>query len=156
MLEDDAILDESRFCNFLQQNSYQHSSLIMLDHSHARVPGAKIRLTKNIALLKLSLPSCLTTGYSISAKAAQHLIEAGTPLSDVADWPGDILELEAVVCSPRVVTHTDQSFGPSHLRNERTTVKPNLSRFLRADYWRRWYVKRLSRRIIRSVFGVAE
>ncbi|MFY0624643.1 MAG: glycosyltransferase family 25 protein [Pelagimonas sp.] len=98
VLEDDAILDESRFCNFLQQNSYQHSSLIMLDHSHARVPGEKIRLTKNIALLKLSLPSCLTTGYSISAKAAQHLIEAGTPLSDVADWPGDILELEAVVC----------------------------------------------------------
>lgn len=57
----------------------------MRDHSHARVRGAKIRLSKNIALLKLPLPSCLTTGYSISAKAEQHLIEAGTPLSDVAD-----------------------------------------------------------------------
>lgn len=147
VLEDDAILYEVGFCDFLQQSCYQHSDLIMLDHSHARVRGPKICFSKNIAVLKLSLPCCLTTGYSVSAKAAQYLIDAGSPLCDVADWPGNILDLEAVACSPKVVTHVDQNFGPSHLRSERTSVKPKPSRFLRASYWRRWYVKRLSRRI---------
>lgn len=146
ILEDDAIPTET-FFEFVRQKLYQPFDLIMLDHSHARVIGPRIDLAKKIAARTLSLPSCLTTAYSLSSKAAEYLLDAATPLSDVADWPGDITELNALACDPTIVKHTDPEQGSSHLRATRNKARPDPLRFIYRSYWRTWAKKRMSERI---------
>ncbi len=149
VLEDDAIVDERLF-NFVAQESYRGADLIMLDHSHARVHGPHKVLRDGSVARKLSLPSCLTTAYSISGRACRHLLEASTPVMDLADWPGDICSLGALVLDPPIVARPDPIAGTSHLREARaelTNGHSSPARLFQAAFWRRWITKRLSRRI---------
>jgi glycosyl transferase family 25 len=146
ILEDDAILTQT-FVAFIAQRIYLKSDLMMLDHSHARVTGEPIHFADGILARKLALPSCRTTAYSVSTKAAEYLLNAGVPLADVADWPGDITTLDAVALDPTVVKHSDPDEGGSHIRASRRPAKSDLLRFLGKAYWRTWIKKRLSDRI---------
>lgn len=147
VLEDDAILNEAQFRGFIEQRSYEKANLILLDHARARTRRKKIFLGNNIIAYKLSMPSVLTTGYCISAEGARYLVNSGTPLSDLADWPGDITELEPLACFPKIVSHSDQKMGASHIRKHRTKAKRDSLRLLRLSYWKIWILKRQSTRI---------
>ena len=146
ILEDDAILTDA-FIKFVEKRLYLRSDLILLDHSHARVTAAPTQLSEDISMRRLSLPASLTTAYSLSSAAASYLLGATSPLSDVADWPGDITELGALACHPTVVKHSDPAQGGSHIRASRTKTRPSPFRFMQRAYWRVWVKKRMSEQI---------
>ena len=146
ILEDDAIPARG-FFDFLQVRGYTRSDLILLYHSHARVRGPSIPLAPGIDGRRLSLPARGAVGYSVSARAARYLVAAGTPLSDVADWPGDITALGSLAVTPLIVEHPNGTGASSALEAGRTKVRSRPGRFLQPGYWRRWWLKRTSRRI---------
>jgi len=146
VFEDDAVLTDE-FAEFANERLYSKADLIMLDHSHARVWGPEIALSERIGARKLSLPSARATGYSISVRGARYLLAAGSPMSDIPDWPGDITEVGAIACVPTIVKHQDPLTGPSHLRKDRRKPPSNHLRFFRWTEWKRWITKRLSTRV---------
>lgn len=146
VLEDDAVLTEG-FAEFVKRRLYASSDMIMLDHSHARVWGPTIDLSESITAKKLSLPSARATGYSVSKKAAAYLLAAGTPMSDIPDWPGDVTDIGAIACVPTIVKHQDPVTGPSHLRRDRHKPERDHLRFIKPAIWIRWFIKRFSRRV---------
>lgn len=153
VLEDDAIVGR-KFLTFVQQKHFLEAPLMMLDHSHARVIGPEKNLLHGLAYRKLSLPSCLTTAYSISANAACALLKHSAPIRNQADWPGDIVALGAVALNPRIVDHPDPVTGTSHLRAGREqmarrggNIERTLRRFTSTAHWKRWLIKRRSTRI---------
>lgn len=149
VLEDDAVVDR-KLRDFIEMKGYEAANLVMLDHSHARVRGPRIQLGDVSEARTLSLPSCLTTAYSISLEGCASLIAATSPLVDLADWPGDICRLGALALAPQIVAHPDPSSGVSHLREGRTglsCVRSSPFRFFQYGFWSRWVTKRLSTRI---------
>lgn len=153
VLEDDAIVG-TQFAAFVKQKLYQSAALMMLDHSHARVAGPSFDLMPGVEMRHLTLPSCLTTAYSISTDAAQTLLKAASPVCCPADWPGDIVSLGAVALSPRIVDHPDQLTGSSHLNAARSKMPMNsgslqrtIQRLTSRAHWQRWLTKRRSTRI---------
>lgn len=153
VLEDDAIIGPD-FERFVREEQYHTASLVMLDHSHARVSRFR-RATLPVGELRyLTLPSCLTTGYSVTASAAAELLKAATPVRMTADWPGDIVSLGAAVIIPQIVNHPPADIATSHLEAERNQLQPegsSLRRFAKRwsnlGYWQRWLTKRLSTRV---------
>jgi glycosyl transferase family 25 len=139
----------------MRQALYEKAELLMLDHSHARVWRNATDLLPGVQMYQLALPSSLTTAYAISRMAAKTLIETSTPVRRLADWPCGVTDVDAVVAVPHIVGHPDQNTGVSHLRQERiataTHIKKRklkkLSALLGLDFWRRWIIKRLSRRV---------
>lgn len=146
VFEDDAVLTDD-FAEFVNERLYEKADMIMMDHSHARVWGPEIVLSENIRARKLSLPSARATGYSVSARAARYLLDAGTPMSDIPDWPGDVTDVGAIACVPTIIKHQDPITGPSHLRRDRHKPKRDPLRFFRWTTWKRWITKRLSTRV---------
>jgi glycosyl transferase family 25 len=153
VLEDDAVIG-AQFTTFLERRLYLRAPLMMLDHSHARVADAGVELMTGVQMCRLTLPSCLTTAYSISAEAALVLLDAASPIRAPADWPGDIVALGAVALHPRIVSHPNPTSGKSHLHAERDAMPQNHGSFRRALYrwtstahWQRWLTKRRSTRI---------
>lgn len=153
VLEDDAIVG-TQFVHFVEQSLYQSAALMMLDHSHARVAGPAFDLMPGIKMRRLTLPSCLTTAYSISTDAAQKLLEAASPVRCPADWPGDIVTLGAVALTPRIAEHPDPLNGSSHLHAGRSkmprhsgNIQRAIQRWTSPAHWRRWLTKRRSTRI---------
>lgn len=146
VLEDDAVLTE-KFAEFVRGHLYDQAEMVMLDHSHARVWGPTISLSEGITARKLSIPSARATGYSVSSRAAKYLLDAGTPMSDIPDWPGDVTEIGAIACVPTIVKHQDPVTGPSHLRRDRHKPDRDNLRFFKASFWKTWIIKRLSTRV---------
>ncbi|TGD41404.1 glycosyltransferase family 25 protein [Pseudotabrizicola sediminis] len=153
VLEDDAIVGP-QFAAFVKQKLYKSATLVMLDHSHARVAGPSFDLMPGVRMQYLTLPSCLTTAYSISTDAAQTLLKAASPVYCPADWPGDIVSLRAVALSPRIVDHPDPLTGSSHLNAARSKMPMNtgslqrtIRRLTSLSHWQRWLTKRRSTRI---------
>ena len=153
VLEDDAIVG-TQFAFFIEHKLYERAALMMLDHSHARVAGSASELMPGVGMRRLTLPSCLTTAYSISADAAQTLLKAASPVRSPADWPGDIVALGAVAMAPRIVDHPDPMTGGSHLNavrsqmpRHRGSLERARQRWTSGAHWRRWCIKRRSTRI---------
>ncbi len=146
ILEDDAVLTDA-FRGFMEKRVYASSDMVMLNHSHARVHGPNISLNPGIDARKLSLASVRATGYSVSTNAARYLLDANTPVTDVADWPGDVTTVGALACVPAIVLHQDPEIGPSHLEAGRHKVASDPFRFFQWMFWKRWITKRLSSRV---------
>lgn len=151
VLEDDA-LPGPDFAAFLASRAHERLDLLMFDHSHARIWRNSRQHAGGQDLYRLSLPSCLTTAYAISAGAAKRLAAANTPVRWQADWPGNIVALAAMVVVPPIVRHPDGKTGVSHLRSAREGASPRrkspgLARFSNRLFWKRWITKRLSRRV---------
>jgi glycosyl transferase family 25 len=153
VLEDDAIVG-AKFVPFIEQHLYQNAALMMLDHSHARVAGPSIDLMPLVKMRRLTLPSFLTSAYSISVDAAQTLLEEASPVRCPADWPGDIVALGAMAVTPRIADHPDPLGGNSHLNEARNNVRSQsnsldraIQRWTSRSHCRRWITKRLSSRI---------
>lgn len=155
VLEDDAILGPL-FKEFLDMKGYEAGDLIQLDHwkggvwKHLR----RYKLSANIELARASKNADLTTGYTISQAAAAHILQHGLPLRAPADWPCDVSSLQTMLALPRVVDHPQVGGGESFIETERASIerkprqKGNRSRrFFKRNYWRRWWVKRMTERV---------
>jgi len=153
VLEDDAILNK-HFAAFVRGRHYDHAELVLLDHYHARVRDMGKEILPGVMLRRLVMSPFRTSGYSVSASAAQALLEAASPVRRFADWPLDIAELGAMAVNPRIVAQPEAKPGNSHLRegrNQRESEKRKHTRSWRRwrtrAYWRRWITKRRSTRI---------
>lgn len=155
VLEDDAVLGPA-FRAFLHQKAYNLADLIQMDHFQARVWrfGGRHRIDPGVTLARWSQNSYLTTGYSISRKGAKYILDHALPLRRTADWPCDLLDISPLLTLPRIVDHPEAIAANSSLLAEREVVLGTPSkavkdprRFLQGDYWRRWIIKRLTKRV---------
>ncbi|MFO8127961.1 glycosyltransferase family 25 protein [Yoonia sp.] len=153
ILEDDAIVDEA-FFGFIKTVQMPACDLLLLDHYRALVRRTdRLKLDKNkIAYRCMSTP-WLTTGYIITRDGAQKLVDQSLPITEPADWPTDLSEMQAYALAPRLVDHPDMKSAKSDIRQDREPCRPRASRrkrrssrrFLRLSYWRKTYHKRLGK-----------
>jgi glycosyl transferase family 25 len=154
ILEDDAILTPL-FALFLQGGGHLAGDFVQMDHMDARVWYARRRQwSPEIALIPLAENASLATGYCLSARGARHVLAHATPVAGLADWPCDMSPLGAVVTWPRLVDHPPFATSGSAIEAGRRALvagqappQDRQRRFLRADYWRRWWFKRRTRKI---------
>lgn len=158
VLEDDAILSSS-FADFIRKQGYREADFIQMDYWPARVFWRQRRSwSSEIELIPLAENTCLASGYSISAEGARYMLSRTTPLAGLADWPCDLAPLQPLITFPKLVQQPQTLSGHSYLEaeraalleSERETRAPATSRwarFGRRDYWRRWWMKRRTRRI---------
>lgn len=142
VLEDDAILTDG-FVEFLRHEDYRRFDMVLLDHGVAWVAPTPVAEALGYNFHRLTLSPYLTTGYTISPRAAAYLLREATPVRWVADWPGNIAAFGAVAVHPRLVDHPDPITGASHLRDKRndfartTRRKDRLRRYFTIAYWKR-------------------
>lgn len=154
ILEDDAILTPM-FLEFVSSMGYLEADLVQMDHWGARVYyRRRRRWSDQIMLIPLGENACLTTGYSVSQKGARYILGRTVPLGGLADWPCDLMSLAPLATLPRIVAHPSITTTNSTLEIDRQVLGgqsercPNRKRrFLRASYWRRWWLKRRTRRV---------
>ncbi|TQM94112.1 glycosyltransferase family 25 protein [Roseinatronobacter monicus] len=155
ILEDDAIIG-AMFKTFYQNRAYGCTDLIQLDHMHGDIWKFSKRepLIEGVKIAKAARNASLATGYSISHKAAAHILKYGLPLRGPADWPCNVTVLPTMLALPRVVDHPEWEHGDSAIEAERRAIqseivkeKRNLRRFFKWAYWRRWWFKRRTTRI---------
>lgn len=154
ILEDDAILTQD-FAEFIGDAGYLVADLVQMDHLNARVwPRGPRVFSLGVTFFPLAANASLTTGYSISAKAANYILAHSRPLAGLADWPCDLMPLAPLVTLPRLVDHPDIDVSSSALERERDDARtsavptgPRALRFFRADYWRRWWFKRRTKKV---------
>lgn len=154
ILEDDAILSPL-FADFVRMQGYREADFIQMDYGPARVFWRQRRSwSSDIELAPLAENACLTSGYSISAEGARYMLSRTTPLAGLADWPCDIVPLRPLITLPKLVQQPQASSAHSSLKSERDSLFENRepavsrwTRFFRRDYWRRWWMKRRTRRI---------
>lgn len=155
ILEDDAILTEY-FADFLAGKGYLEADLVQMDHLDARVWHRKGRAwSERITVFPLAENASLTSGYSLSARAARYLLDHSSPLAGLADWPCDTMPLSPLATLPRVVEHPKTDSATSTLKTEREisrhaqskATEPRWKRFFRQSYWARWWFKRRTKKI---------
>lgn len=154
VLEDDAILGPL-FKEFLDARGYEVGALIQLDHLNGDIWRftRPIRLTAHIRLAKAARNTSLSSGYSISRSAASHLLDHGLPLRGLADWPCDVTKLPADLVLPRVIYQADLAGQDSAIETGRAAIvsalprKSRSLRFFKVPYWRRWWFKRMTKRV---------
>lgn len=154
ILEDDAILTPD-FAEFIRHEGYLAADLVQMDHLDARVwlQGRKA-FSPGITFFPLAANASLTTGYSLSAKAAHYILARSRPLAGLADWPCDIMPLAPLVTLPHLVNHPYIEVSGSTLERERDAARKSVTpsgsrvlRFFRASYWRRWWFKRRTKKV---------
>jgi len=161
VLEDDAVLTDG-FVAFLRREDYLRFDMVLLDHWRAWVAPTPPEEAPGYAFHRLALSPLLSTGYTISRRAAAYLLGVTTPVSSVPDWPGDIAAFGAVAVDPRLVDHPDPFVGVSHLRDQRgqsfktasgAKARRGIGRFFTAAYWtKKWDKHRhkaATRRLVR-------
>lgn len=154
ILEDDAILTPE-FAEYIAHAGYLAADLVQMDHLDARVwPRDQRIFSPGVTFLPLAANASLTTGYSLSTRAARYILTRSRPLAGLADWPCDLMPLAPLVTLPRLVKHPDIEVSDSVLEREREAarkssapVSPRASRFFRAGYWRRWWFKRRTKKV---------
>src|SRR5690625_4226312 len=81
ILEDDAVLSPP-FADFIRKQGYREADFIQMDYWPARVFWRqRRRWSDRIELVPLAENTTCAVGYSISAKAARHLLSNSTPLA---------------------------------------------------------------------------
>lgn len=154
ILEDDALLTPG-FGAFIAHKGYLAAELVQMDHLDARVwRQGHLAFLPEITFLPLASNASLSTGYSLSAKAACYILEHSRPLAGLADWPCDLMPLAPVVTLPRLVDHPNIGVSGSTLERARKDAKKSATpagsrslRFFKAGYWRRWWFKRRTKKI---------
>lgn len=124
--------------------------------------GTNRQWSSEVGLAALAVISVCAAAYSVSAKGADYLISNAKRISGFADWPCDVLPLHPLITLPRIVTHPPVTEIQSHLQSgrqplvinverrvaeERKAAGPRWKRFLRKEYWQRWWLKRRTVRV---------
>lgn len=154
ILEDDAILTP-HFAEFIRLKGYLAADLVQMDHLDARVwPQGRRGFSPGITFFPLAENASLSTGYSLSAKAAHYILARSRPLAGLADWPCNLMPLAPLVTLPHLVDHPNTEVSGSTLERERDAARKSVApsgsralRFFRASYWRRWWFKRRTKKV---------
>jgi len=154
VFEDDAILTPL-LAPFLAQGGDRVADVVQMDHMDARVWHRQGRpWSPQITLFPVAGNASLATGYALSTRAARHLLAQTDPLAGLADWPCDMSVLGTVVTWPRLVDHPPVAESGSAIEAGRRTLvdqtpppRERWTRYVTATYWRRWWLKRNSRKI---------
>lgn len=154
VLEDDAIIGHP-FRRFYKTQVYKIADLIQLDHLHGDIWRFRrgLKLAQGLTLVKAARNASLTTGYTVSRRGAEYLLERGLPLKAPADWPCDVTILPTLLVLPRLVDHPPVDQAVSMIEADRSSIilsTPTASRamrFLDKAYWRRWWFKRRTKRV---------
>ncbi|WP_127519542.1 glycosyltransferase family 25 protein [Mesorhizobium sp. Z1-4] len=119
ILEDDAH-PTSRLRSFLDNRAFRRGDLMLLDHGQI-IPwfGRWHRLPGGGIALPVGFKANYATGYSLSRRGAETLLEATTPVSMTADWPLDLRKLGALACLPRQVRRSNGHVEASHIEQSR-------------------------------------
>lgn len=122
ILEDDAILTP-RFKKFILEKTYRTAPMVLLDHHIAKFRWHTARrVLPGTFAMQLRRNPVLTTAYSISARAAEHISTRSRPLRGLADWPCDITELGATGLFPRIIGHPKFRTDGSHIEPARNAA----------------------------------
>ena len=126
IFEDDAILSEGDlFREFMDLRIYECYNLVQLSYGAARVWRCGIgerREGRRIRSERLVHNAGRSTAYSISAYGAEYVLEHGTPVRCVSDWPCDLRPIAPRIIVPKLVGTMPQGAG-SHLEQERRKQK---------------------------------
>ncbi|EGJ09766.1 glycosyltransferase family 25 protein [Rubrivivax benzoatilyticus] len=121
VLEDDAIV-HPRLGEFLAAWDPAVADLLLLDHSRAWGEKRPRFVSGAFAVHRLGLPyynPSFATGYVLTRRGAERLLQACSPVRAVADWPVHLYDFGAMAVTPRLVDHQDPDTGHSNLRVER-------------------------------------
>lgn len=152
VLEDDAILTPE-FAELVRSERYQCADFIQFNYKSARYfPWSVRALSPNVKVARSGVNAGLATGYSLSAQAAGHILSNARPLRGLADWPCDLQPLRPLITLPDIVSQPKAIKGHSTLEAGRRPLRDvpkvgRVNRFGRRAYWRRWLLKRLTRKI---------
>lgn len=154
ILEDDALIS-SEFATFVHLQKFKTADFIQMDYDGAiYYRWSTKKLFGRVRLVKSVQNMALTSGYSLSAYAANYILSQSRPLTGVADWPCDLQPLKPKFTLPRLITQPDEPRDSSlegernlHIKSEKKKRETHRwKRFSRASYWRHWIVKRLIRK----------
>lgn len=148
ILEDDAIL-HPELKAFLCSGGHRAAPMVIVHHLNARVlPGVRQALDGGIALRELAVPCFRAAAYTVSREAAEYLLQANTPVTTPADWPGDITRIGALVTDPQLVDHPPADTAQSIIHGSgRTRDRAPFTRVFSPAYVRRTWRKLRSERI---------
>ena len=159
VFEDDAIPTD-RLGALLAAEGHLAGDLVQFDHMDARVwrPGFRLAPERTfgtgLRLVPVAANASLASGYAVSARGAAHLVAGASPVAGLADWPCDTTALGALIAVPPVIARPPVDPAQSRLEGARRAlvdnhapVGPRWRRRLRADYWRRWWFKRRTRKV---------
>ncbi|MDO5706250.1 MAG: glycosyltransferase family 25 protein [Paracoccus sp. (in: a-proteobacteria)] len=118
ILEDDAIL-EPGFAAFVRSGDYRLVPMVLMDFAFGRAIPFLRRKVCGGHLRKAAVQATVTTGYCVSESTARKLLSATTPVSQPADWPCNLYDLEAWLMVPRLVRHEAPGQRMSHLDRQR-------------------------------------
>ena len=142
VLEDDAIIGGA-FAAFARGEIDAPGDLVLFDHwkGSVRLPR-RAPLTEKISAYPVVLAPSLATGYAITRRGAQYMLDHALPLRGPADWPCDITRLHTVMIHPRIVSHpettqehSDLETGRGRMRQEAKARQSRLERLLSRRHW---------------------
>lgn len=151
VFEDDARIDKD-LSAFLQQFDQYDFDLLLLDHRKALIlPQQKLQFEGGQVAYRVLDQPYLASGYIVTQQGAQAMLEKSLPISAPADWPFDVSNLRTYAMDPPITQQQGDSL-PSYLSHERpdrplARVRPPFSRYFTRSYWRKKYLKQVSRRI---------
>jgi glycosyl transferase, family 25 len=124
VLEDDAVIGEL-FRDLYSSRVFQFYDFLQWDYGIARFWKfglGRRKLTDHICAERLLFNAPLTTGYSLSRRAAKFLSANALPVCLPADWPCDLKPLKPLATFPRVVGRPPDDSG-SHLARARKDAR---------------------------------
>ena len=150
LFEDDAIASEA-FERFVAARGYEAADLVLLGHKKTWVRrNASVRLTQGVTGHRLVDSPFGAYAYTVSDRAARHLLGCTSPVRAQADWPCDISRLKALATDPQVASHPPDQSAQSIIERDRGHTErqsPRPFRFLSPKFWARSWRRRLGRRI---------
>ncbi|MBA3911770.1 MAG: hypothetical protein C0524_18315 [Rhodobacter sp.] len=125
ILEDDAILTPA-FAQFYRQGHYRKADFIQLFCFAARIWRGPGRRSVGVTRLHgLAENAFSTVAYSISARGAAYLHQAGQPVRSRSDWPAELSRIGGLLAVPSVVLHPPPTMAQSYLADSRAGLVPD-------------------------------
>jgi len=126
--------------------------LLLFDHKNTYVKTRdRLLFKQSLCAYRIMLPPFLATGYMISKEVATYLAFNNGPVVQPSDWPDAILKFESYACNPRIVIQKNRTESTSTLekgrRKQKYKKRKSYRRLLFRSYWRRWLIKRLSKKL---------
>ena len=113
---------------------------------------------RHFAAERIVANAFLTTGYAVSRRASQYILDHALPLSLPSDWPCDLRPMRPAVCMPRIVFHPPPGCGSWIEESRAASVKkaqPDATKPLRNEIMnpRPWWFRYGYRFVTRRVSG---
>ncbi|MBI1495409.1 glycosyltransferase family 25 protein [Halocynthiibacter styelae] len=151
ILEDDAVLTES-FNDILSLLPLKGHDITLLHHKGGHARRRTTPISPKHKAQRITLFPNSAAAYYITRTGAARMVAASTPVSYVADWPLDLSLINSFVLQPCPVQPPEATEANSAIEKSRINMKKlryrNLQRFLDRSYWKRKYLKLISKKLI--------